>query len=382
MIAYNWRHLRRLAFIPFQKLEVQSWAEQQSDKSPPDSTQTYHHFFLRWEVSQMQLAVEVTDLVKVYRKEKREAGLKGALKSLFSRKYEEIRALDGISFEVQQGEMVGLVGPNGAGKTTTMKILCGVLYPTSGTVRVLGFTPTDRHPEFLKNISLFMGQRGFLSITIWDLPPIDGYEFIRSIYEIDRAEFKRRLDFFVEMLGISELIDTPLRKLSLGERTKVELVAALIHYPKVVLLDEPTIGLDIVSQKRLRDFLKAFNHESGATVIITSHYMRDVEDLGKRLIVLHKGRILYDGAREEIVQKLSKTKSIKVKIVPNGSTFDFSKFGKVLYTGDSEVLLEVENEKVRNTAKTLLDLDFVIDISIEETPLEDILREVFTDETS
>ena len=328
----------------------------------------------------MRPIVNVRDLWKIYRKETRKSGLRYAIKSLFKPQYSEIEALKGISFEVYEGEMVGFVGPNGAGKTTTMKIISGVIYPSSGTVEVLGYVPTERNPEFLKNIALFMGQKGFLSIVIWDLPPVDGFELICHIYGIPHDEYRKRLDFFVDLLDLKGLIETPLRKLSLGERTKVELAAALLHFPKLVILDEPTIGLDIVSQAKLRDFLKEYNKTTNATIILTSHYIRDVEDLARRLIVIHHGEIIFDGPQGKIIDRMSKTRTIRIHLNPSGASPKFDTLGKIIETDSESVTIEVERERVRDVARVILNFDAVLDIAIQEPPLEDVLRTMFTRE--
>ncbi len=330
----------------------------------------------------MMPCVVVDNLWKIYRKEARGSGLKDAFRSLFRPKYVEIQAVKGISFSIEQGEMVGFVGPNGAGKTTTMKLISGVIHPTSGTINVLGHVPTRREPEFLNQIAFFMGQKGFLSIVIWDLPPVDGFELICRIYGIPTVECRRRQEFFAELLDIGGLIGTPLRKLSLGERTKVELAAALIHFPRLVILDEPTIGLDIMAQARLRDFLKEYNRATGATIILTSHYMRDVEDLAQRLIIIHQGKILFDGPQADVRDRMSGTKTIRVRLDPTRPRPELRSYGKIVESDDDTLAIEVSKEQVRDVAKAILDFDAVIDISIEDPPLEDVLRAVFAGEVS
>lgn len=318
--------------------------------------------------------IYIDDLRKFYKKEMRDKGLKGAVKSIVKRKYEKIKAIDGISLSISKGEMVGLMGPNGAGKTTLMKLLSGVLYPDAGIVKVGKYIPTERNPEFLRSITFFAGQRGFLSATIWDLPPMDGYELIREIYGISKEDFHERLNFFVEMLSVEKLIQTPLRKLSLGERTKIELIGALLHFPKFVFLDEPTIGLDVVSQKILWDFFKEYNQRLGATLIISSHYIRDMEELGERIIILNKGKILYDGKKDKISSQIVNKKYIKIKFTTLPEKFPFKNVKK-----DRNIIsFEIEKDEVNRTIDRINSIDGIIDIEITEPPLEDVIRKLFS----
>jgi ABC-2 type transport system ATP-binding protein len=259
----------------------------------------------------MNRAVIVDGLVKNFEVTEKEPGLGGAIKSLVSPKKKQVNALKGISFTIQPGELVGFIGPNGAGKTTTLKTLSGLLYPTSGFVEVLEYDPWERKPEFLKQISLVMGQKNQLW---WDLPAIETFELNRAIYEIPTKFYRENLEELIALLDIGKLLQTPVRKLSLGQRMRMELTAALLHKPKVLFLDEPTIGLDLVAQQKMRDFIYDYNRKYEATILLTSHNMDDLTDLARRVIVISKGRILFDGALEDLVTRFAKEKIIKATL--------------------------------------------------------------------
>lgn len=244
--------------------------------------------------------ISARNLTKEYRIYKKEAGLAGAVKSFFKRTYETKTAVETVSFEIGEGELIGFIGPNGAGKTTTLKMLSGLLYPTSGSVTVLGHTPFDRKPAFLKQISLVMGQKNQLW---WDLPPMDTFLLNKEIYEIPDREFKQRVEELSVLLDVKDILHVQVRKLSLGQRMKCELMAALLHQPKILFLDEPTIGLDVVVQHKLRSFIKEYNKKYKATILLTSHYMRDVRQLCDRVIVIDFGRIIYDGSLDKLMEK-------------------------------------------------------------------------------
>ena len=322
--------------------------------------------------------IYVNNLKKFYRKEIKKEGLWESIKSLLKRESVTIFALKGISFTVNKGEMVGVVGPNGAGKTTLLKILSGILYPSSGTVRVLGYTPQKRERNFLKNITFHNGgQPGFISEATWDIPALDAYNFLKDIYEIDEATYRKNLEFFIELLDMRKLIATPIRKLSTGERQKVEIIGALLHSPSVIFFDEPTIGLDIVAQRKLRDTLKLFVKENGLTLIITSHYMRDIEDLGERIIMLNKGRILYDGSKEGIYTQFKPLKRVKITFGGGIPQIDFTHFGKMVEHNTKSITLLVERDKAREIARDLLAKHSISDISFSDPPLEDIIAELY-----
>ena len=247
--------------------------------------------------------IDVKNLSKTFKIYKKEPGLKGTLRSFFKRKYEYSPAVKQVSLKIEEGELVGFIGPNGAGKTTTLKMLSGLLYPTRGDLSVLGYTPFDRKPEFLKQISLVMGQKNQLW---WDLPAMDTFLLKKEIYEVSDADFKDRVEELSELLDVKKLLHIQVRKLSLGQRMKCELMAALIHRPKILFLDEPTIGLDVVVQHRLRNFIKEYNTKHKATILLTSHYMRDVKHLCDRVIVINFGSIIYDGKLDDLIEKYTK----------------------------------------------------------------------------
>ncbi len=325
------------------------------------------------------MIINVKNLTKYYRVHQKEPGLSGSLKSLFNRKYYDAKAVDDISFSIQEGELIGFIGPNGAGKTTTLKCLSGLLYPTSGKVEVLGFTPFNRKHEFLKKISLVMGQKNQLW---WDLPAIDSFLLNKEIYEISDSVYKKTLDELVELLDVKDILQVQVRKLSLGQRMKCELIAALIHNPKILFLDEPTIGLDVVMQQKLRDFVKEYNERYNATILLTSHYMKDVEQLCERIIIIDHGKILYDGKLEDIVKKYVKNKTLSVIFQKPVEKNKLEKLGKVLEIDGPKVILSVPREKSNHVASKLLEDFSVEDLNIEEANIEEIIRDVFTKKAS
>jgi len=272
------------------------------------------------------MVISVSNLSKHYSVYKKEPGFTGSLKSLVNRKYEAVKAVEQVSFEIEEGEFVGFIGPNGAGKTTTLKMLSGLLYPTSGKVKVLGYTPFDRKTNFLKEISLVLGQKNQLW---WDLPAMESLLLNKEIYEIEDSKFNSTLEDLTSLLDAKEIINVPVRKLSLGQRMKMELIAALIHSPKVLFLDEPTIGLDVVMQKKIREFLKEYNKEYKSTIILTSHYMEDVEELCKRVIIINYGQLLYDGSLENLIKKHSPFKQISVVLNKEVDEKKIKEFGNL-----------------------------------------------------
>lgn len=322
----------------------------------------------------MDRAVIVDNLVKNFEINEKEPGLSGAFKSLFNPKKKIVHTLRGISFSIQPGELVGFIGPNGAGKTTTLKTLAGLLYPTSGFVEVLEYDPWTRKPEFLKQISLVMGQKNQLW---WDLPAIETFELNRAIYEIPTQVYRENLNELVELLDIGKLLKTPVRKLSLGQRMRMELTAALLHKPKVLFLDEPTIGLDVVAQQKMRDFIYDYNRRYGATILLTSHNMDDLVNLSRRVIVVDEGRLLFDGALEELVSKFAKEKIIKATLSSQDGIADLEKIGKVKMFAFPQVILSVPRSATAVAAAELLQNFPVEDLTIEEIPIEDVIRKVF-----
>jgi ABC-2 type transport system ATP-binding protein len=324
--------------------------------------------------------VHVENLRKTFEVPVREAGLKAAVRSLVHRRTREISAVDGISVDVAPGEVVGFLGPNGAGKTTTLKMLSGLLHPTSGEVSVLGYEPARRQRELLRRITLIMGNRNQLQ---WDLPAVDSFELNRAIYGVPRADFEAMRQELVELLEIGDLLTKPVRNLSLGERMKMEVAGALLHRPQVLFLDEPTIGLDVTAQKRIRTFVGEYNRRHGATVLLTSHYMADVQALCKRVVVIHHGRILFDGDLATLADRFGAEKTIAVRLAEIGShDADLSAYGTVLPEQGEEgsVLLRVERAAVPAVTARLLAEHPVADLTIEDPPIEDVIEQVFATE--
>jgi viologen exporter family transport system ATP-binding protein len=323
-------------------------------------------------VSEQPSVVHVSELTKIFKVPEREAGLRAAAKSLLRRKTRDVRAVDGISFEIGPGEVVGFLGPNGAGKTTTLKMLAGLLYPTSGETRVLGHVPSRREREYLRRMTMVMGNRNQLQ---WDIPALDSFELNRAIYRIPRTDYVEMRDELIDLLEVGDLVRKPVRNLSLGERMKVEIVGALLHRPQVLFLDEPTIGLDVTMQKRIRTFVAEYNRRHGATVLLTSHYMADVEALCRRVIVIHHGRILFDGALASLADEFAAYKTIGV-VLENGGA-PLGAYGDVVHHDGDRVMLRVPKaETSRVAARLLADLE-VLDLTIEEPPIEDVIESVF-----
>lgn len=320
------------------------------------------------------LAIRVDELRKYYSVYKKTPGLLGSLSSLIHRDYEVVKAVGDITFKINKGELVGFIGPNGAGKTTTLKCLSGLLYPDKGKVEVLGCVPFERRDKFLKNIALVMGQKNQLW---WDLPPMDTYILNKEIYEIPDDQFKKTVKELTELLEMDNLVNTPVRKLSLGQRMKAELIAALLHNPQILFLDEPTIGLDVVMQKIIRDFIKEYNTRFGATIILTSHYMNDVQDLCKRVIVIDKGKIVYDGDLSNLIKKYAQHKRITVTLREKVSQIEIESIGEIISFEYPKVEYLVSRKDVNNiAAKVLKDLP-VEDLNIEEIKIEEVIRRVF-----
>jgi ABC-2 type transport system ATP-binding protein len=325
----------------------------------------------------MDRAIIVDRLVKNFEVTEKLPGIKGAIKSLISPKKKNIHALKEISFTIQSGELVGFIGPNGAGKTTTLKTLSGLLYPTSGFVEVMEYNPWDRNPEFLKQISLVMGQKNQLW---WDLPAIETFELNRAIYSIPTRVYNESLKELVDLLDIGKLLTIPVRKLSLGQRMRMELTAALLHKPKVLFLDEPTIGLDIIAQAKIRDFIYDYNRKYGATILLTSHNMDDLANLARRVIIINDGRILYDGAFEELISQFAKEKLIKARLSNENNISDLEKIGKIKKLVFPEVIISVPRSTAAIAASELLQNFPVDDLTIEEIPIEEVMRKAFRGE--
>lgn len=321
--------------------------------------------------------IYLENLSKTYLVAEREAGVAAAARSLIRRRQREIKAVDRVSFEVQPGEVVGFLGPNGAGKTTTLKMLAGLLHPTSGVGRVLNYQPWQRKRDFLKSITLVMGQRNQLN---WDIPAIDSFELNRVIYRVPLDEYKRTLKELTELLELAPLVSKPVRNLSLGERMKCEIAAALLHQPQVLFLDEPTIGLDVTAQRRIREFIREYNQRHNATILLTSHYMADVEALCQRVVVIHHGRILFDGALTDLVTRFSPHKTIGIELEDGIDKSQLAAFGEVISQSDGRVQLRVPKVDTAKVAGRLLAELPISDLTIEDPPIEEVIEQVFAQE--
>ena len=318
--------------------------------------------------------IVVRDLRKVYRVHQKPQGLMGSLRSLVRRKYKTVRAVDGISFDIEPGEMVGFLGPNGAGKTTTLKMLSGLIFPTSGSVRVLDYVPWERKNAYRRQFALLMGQKNQLW---WDLPAAESFRLLKEIYAIDDAPFERVLGQLTELLLVKDLLNQPVRELSLGERMKMELIAALLHSPRILFLDEPTIGLDVVAQASIRRCLREFNRHSGVTVLLTSHYMRDIEALCDRVLIINHGRLIHDGPLADIVSRLAPHKIINLRLRDGAAPESFDGMGEVLKFEPPRVTLRVGRDAVARHAATLLQRFPIDDLTVEDPPIEDVIGQVF-----
>jgi len=321
--------------------------------------------------------IDVSELTKVFVVPEREAGLAAAARSLLRRTNREIRAVDAISFSIEGGEIVGFLGPNGAGKTTTLKMLSGLLHASAGDASVLGFVPSRRQREFLQQITLVMGNRNQLQ---WDLPALDSFELNRAIYQLPREAFVETRDELIELLEIEDLVRKPVRNLSLGERMKVEVVGSLLHLPQVLFLDEPTIGLDVTMQKRIRAFIAEYNRRHGAAVLLTSHYMADVVALCRRVIVIHHGRILFDGLLDVLGDRFAAYKTIEVALADGIAPLEA--YGEVLERDGDRAKLRVPKAETPRVAARLLSELQVLDLTIEDPPIEDVIELVFAQEAA
>jgi len=317
------------------------------------------------------------DLTKHYRVHQREAGLGAAVRSLWRRTYKTVDAVNAVSFALEPGEIVGFLGPNGAGKTTTLKMLSGLLYPTSGSAAVLGHTPWQRQESYLRQISLVMGQKS----QLWfDVPAMDSYLIQKEIYEIDDATFRERLGLLSELLELDGLLKVQVRQLSLGERMKCELAGSLLHAPRVLFLDEPTIGLDVTMQKRLRDFIRAYNQRTGATILLTSHYMDDIEALCQRVLIIHHGHLLYDGPLAQIAQRYGGERLLRVAFAEAVTEADLAAIGEVAEWQALRATVRVKRAETKDRAAQLLNRFPVADLTIEEIPIDEVIRRIFQDE--
>jgi ABC-2 type transport system ATP-binding protein len=318
--------------------------------------------------------IEARELRRTYRVAQKVPGLLGAVRGLFRREYKEVRAVDGVSFSIEPGEMVAFLGPNGAGKTTTLKMLSGLIYPSSGSATVLGFTPWDRVDAFRRRFSLVMGQKNQLW---WDLPAADSFQLHREIYSLEPEAFERTLGELTELFGVEKLTRQPVRELSLGERMKMELIASLLHRPQLLLLDEPTIGLDVIAQVTIQKCLRDYNKTHGVTMLLTSHYMRDVEALCSRVLVITHGKLVYDGALSGITEQFGRTKMLRFQFDRELDADELSRYGEIVSHQGAYAEIKVDRPRVAEVLGAILDNHTVLDTSVEDPPLDEMIARVF-----
>ncbi len=318
--------------------------------------------------------IEASGLTKTYRVAQKQPGFLGALRGLYRRQYKDVRAVVDVSFTIEPGEMVAFLGPNGAGKTTTLKMLSGLIYPTAGSARVLGFVPWERADAFRRRFALVMGQKNQLW---WDLPAADSFQLHKEIYSLPAEQFTRTLGELTELFGVGDLVRQPVRELSLGERMKMELIAALLHQPQLLLLDEPTIGLDVVAQVTIQKCLRDYNARRGVTMLLTSHYMRDVEALCARVLVITQGRLIYDGPLAGITEQFGRTKLLKLQFNGDGVPPDLARFGEVAGLEGPVASLKVDRPRVPEVLAAILERYTVVDMSVQDPPLEGVIARVF-----
>ncbi|MDB6057780.1 MAG: ybhF 3 [Verrucomicrobiales bacterium] len=319
--------------------------------------------------------ISVRGLTKAFRTYKKVPGFYGAVRGLFHRKYEQTVAVDNVNFEVEEGELVGFLGPNGAGKTTTLKMLSGLLYPSGGSARVLGYTPWEREDGYRRQFALLLGQKNQLW---WDLPARESLELNAKIYGIAPADSARTVSELTELLNIREKLDVMVRELSLGERMKMELIASLLHKPRVLFLDEPTIGLDVISQKTVRDFLREYNAKQKTTILLTSHYMTDIQELCRRVVIIDHGKIFFDGQLSEIIDRFADVKIVTIAWqIGTKPPADMARFGEIVSQDMHRIELKVKRDKVIAVCKQMLDELPVSDIDIQDVPIEDVIRQIF-----
>ncbi len=323
------------------------------------------------------MIVQVSELTKEFRVPVRKPGLRAGLRSLVQREFKAVTAVRSVSFDIAEGEVVGFLGPNGAGKTTTLKMLTGLLHPTAGDVQVMGFTPWRRERAYLRKINMVMGNRHQLT---WDVPTLDSYLLLRTIYEVPDQEFQQTLDELVALLDLEELLSKPIRNLSLGERMKCELAGSLLHRPKVMFLDEPTLGLDVTMQHRIRKFIGDYNQRHGSTILLTSHYMADIEALCRRVIVIHEGAILFDGLLNNLIQRFAPTKILTFEL--DTIEADLGHLSSQVSQDGFHYQVEVAKDQTLDVTDQVLTQFNVSDISIEDPPVEQVIDRVFTNSES
>jgi ABC-2 type transport system ATP-binding protein len=319
--------------------------------------------------------IEIHRLAKSYRVYQKQEGLLASVRGLFRRQYREVPAVRGIDLTVEQGEFVAFLGPNGAGKTTTLKLLSGVITPTAGEARVMGFVPWERHNEYRRRFALVMGQKNQLW---WDLPAQESFRLHQEIYRIEPRQFEHVRDELVDLLGVRQLLGQPVRELSLGERMKMELIAALLHSPEVLFLDEPTIGLDVVAQHNIQTFLRHYQQARRVTILLTSHYMKDVAALCRRVVIIAHGQIVYDGSLSGIVDRFSGHKIVTLQLADGATTAgDWSRYGELIEVQSPKVRLRVDRNIVPEVLASILANHPVEDVSVEDRPLEEVIAELF-----
>jgi ABC-2 type transport system ATP-binding protein len=323
----------------------------------------------------MNIAIDVRELTTAYRTYQKDPGFFGAIRGLAHRRYKETVAARGVNLQVKEGELVGFLGPNGAGKTTVLKMLSGLLYPTSGEARVLGYVPWRRQNDFKRQFALVLGQKNQLW---WDLPAAESLELNRVIYGLDRAAAQKTIDELTELLDVRDKLDTMVRELSLGERMKMELIAALLHRPKVLFLDEPTIGLDVLSQKKVREFLRDYTARNRITTLLTSHYMQDIEELCERVVIIDHGQVFFDGALQDIIDRLATHKIVTLTRRKGLAAPSLARFGEVLEQSPTQVRLKIPRDRIVHASRDLISELEVDDFTVEDVPIEDIIREVFS----
>lgn len=322
--------------------------------------------------------IEISGLKKSYRIYQKQEGLAASIRGLFQRKYRDVHAVRGIDLAVEQGEFVAFLGPNGAGKTTTLKLLSGVITPSEGTARVMGFVPWERTNEYRRRFALVMGQKNQLW---WDLPAAESFRLHQQIYRIPPAQFDHRRDELTDLLSVGHLLHQPVRELSLGERMKMELIAALLHSPEVLFLDEPTIGLDVIAQHNIQKFLKHYQDIRQITILLTSHYMKDVAALCKRVVIIAEGQIMYDGSLAGVVDRFSSHKVLTLQFADARVPSDLSRYGELLEQSPPKVKLQVERSEISRVLSAVLSQHVVEDVSVEDPPLEEVIASLFAEST-
>jgi ABC-2 type transport system ATP-binding protein len=320
--------------------------------------------------------IEVENLTKIYRTQKKQPGFRGALRAFLRPEYTETRAVDDVTFSIGEGELVGFLGPNGAGKTTTLKMLSGILYPSSGGARVMGFTPWERKDDYRRSFSLVMGQKNQLW---WDLPAQESLYLNKEIYGVSDGDYRKVLDEMTELLDVKRLLGVMVRELSLGERMKMELIGSLLHRPRVLFLDEPTIGLDVVAQKNIREFIRDYNRRTRTTVLLTSHYMNDIRSLCDRVLIINRGRNAFDGPLADIVERFSESKRITVTFEDDIPRNDLARFGEVIEYERHKAVVKVGRDDITRVSADLLKSLKVDDITIEEVPIEEVIEKAFAE---